>query len=89
VFHNNNKTLTPKQNHMKTSNLYSLDLKDLAKGLIVAVGSAVVATIQTSLQTGSLAFNWRLIGTVALGSGIAYLSKNFFTPASIKNPISN
>jgi hypothetical protein len=74
-------------NIMKTSNLYSLDLKDLAKGLIVAVGSAVVATIQTSLQAGSLNFNWQLVGTVALGAGIAYISKNFFTPASIKNPV--
>lgn len=74
---------------MKTSNLYSLDLKDLAKGLVVAVGSAVIATVQTSLQAGSLNFNWKLIGTVALGAGIAYLGKNFFTPASIKQPVSN
>jgi hypothetical protein len=74
---------------MKTSNLYSLDLKDLAKGLIVAVGSAVITTIQTSLQAGSLNFNWKLIGTVALGAGIAYLGKNFFTPASTKTPINS
>ena len=74
---------------MKTSNLYTIDLKDLAKGFIVAIGSAVVATIQTSLQAGSLNFNWKLIGTVALGAGIAYISKNFFTPPSIKTPISN
>jgi len=74
---------------MKTSDLYSIDLKDLAKGLIVAVGSAVIATIQTSLQAGSLSFNWELIGTVALGAGTAYISKNFFTPASIKTPVSN
>ena len=74
---------------MKTSNLYSIDLKDLAKGLIVAVGSAVITTIQTSLQAGSLSFNWKLIGTVAIGAGIAYISKNFFTPPSIKTPISN
>lgn len=74
---------------MKTSNLYSIDLKDLAKGLIVAVGSAVVTTIQTSLQVGSLSFNWKLIGTVALGAGIAYISKNFFTASSIKTPVSN
>jgi len=71
---------------MKTSNLYSIDLKDLAKGLIVAVGSAVIATIQTSLQAGSLNFNWQLIGTVALGAGVAYISKNFFTPAAVKTP---
>lgn len=79
---------------MKTSNLYSLDFKDLLKGLIVAIGSAVVTTIQTSLQSGSLNFNWRLIGTVALGTvalgaGIAYLGKNFFTSASIKTPVNN
>lgn len=74
---------------MKTSNLYSLDLKDLTKGLIVAVGSAIVTTIQTSLQTGSLNFNWKLIGTVALGAGIAYISKNFFTPSSFKTPANN
>ncbi|MHB8207969.1 hypothetical protein [Mucilaginibacter sp.] len=74
---------------MKTSNLYSIDLKDLAKGLVVAVGSAVVATIQTSLQAGSLSFNWKLIGTVALGAGITYIGKNFFTPPSIKTPVNN
>jgi hypothetical protein len=74
---------------MKTSNLYSIDLKDLLKGLIVAVGSAIVTTIQTSLQAGSLSFNWKLIGTVALGAGIAYISKNYFTPPFIKTPISN
>lgn len=74
---------------MKTSNLYSLDLKDLAKGLIIAIGSAVITTIQTSLQQGSLIFNWKLIGTVALGAGIAYLGKNFFTPASFKTPAKN
>jgi len=74
---------------MQTSPLYSLNFKDLLKGLIVAVGSAVVTTIQTSLQSGSLNFNWKLIGTVALGAGIAYLGKNFFTPASIKTPLNN
>lgn len=74
---------------MKTSNLYTLDFKDLLKGLIVAIGSAVVTTIQTSLQSGSFNFNWKLIGTVALGAGIAYLSKNFFTPASTKTPLNN
>jgi hypothetical protein len=72
---------------MKTSPLYSLDIKDLLKGLIVAIGSAVVTTIQTSLQAGSLNFNWKLIASVALGAGVAYLGKNFFTSASIKTPV--
>jgi hypothetical protein len=74
---------------MKTSNLYSLDFKDISKGLVVAIGSAVVTTIQQSLQAGSLNFNWRLIGTVALSAGIAYLGKQFFTSASIKTPVNN
>jgi membrane protein implicated in regulation of membrane protease activity len=74
---------------MKTSDLFSLDLKDIGKGLIVAVGSAVVTTVQTSLQAGSLNFNWQLIGTVALSAGLAYLSKNFFTTASLKTPVTN
>ena len=74
---------------MKTSDLFSLDLKDIGKGLIVAVGSAVVTTVQTSLQSGSLNFNWKLIATVALGAGLAYLGKNFFTTASLKTPINN
>lgn len=72
---------------MKTSNLYRLDWNDLVKGLIVAVVSAVITTVQTSLQAGSLDFNWKLIGTVALSAGIAYLGKNLFTPASLKTPV--
>jgi len=74
---------------MKTSDIFSLDLKDIGKGLIVAVGSAMVTTIQTSLQAGSLNFNWQLIGTVALGAGLAYIGKNFFTVASLKTPVNN
>jgi hypothetical protein len=74
---------------MKTSNLYSVDWNDLIKGLIVAMGSAVITAIQTSLQAGSLDFNWKLMGTVALSAGIAYISKNFFTPPTLKTPVNN
>lgn len=68
---------------MKTSSFLTLDFKDLGKGLIVAVGGAVVAVVQKSLEIGSLTFNWHLIGGVALASGLSYLAKNFFTPATI------
>ncbi len=68
---------------MKTSNLYSLDLKDLSKGLIVAAGGATVAGIQNVLNSGSLTFNWKSIGITALAAGLSYLAKNFFTPAQI------
>ncbi|WP_259071208.1 hypothetical protein HDF24_24105 [Mucilaginibacter sp. X4EP1] len=68
---------------MKTSSLFSLNLQDFAKGLIVAVGGAVIAAIQSSIQAGSLTFNWQVIGSVALAAGLSYLGKNFFTPAQI------
>jgi len=68
---------------MKTSNMFSLNLSDLAKGLIVAAGGAAIVAIQNSLQAGSLSFNWETIGLTALAAGISYLAKNFFTPAQI------
>lgn len=59
--------------------MLSLKWKDLFKGLIVSVVTAVLTVIQTSLSAGSLTFNWKEIGTVALTATIAYLTKNFFT----------
>jgi hypothetical protein len=66
---------------MKTSPLFSLDLKDLAKGFIVAIGGAVITATQASIQAGSFALNWKTTGSVALAAGLSYLGKNFFTPA--------
>lgn len=67
---------------MQTSPLFSLDFKDLGKGLLVAVGGAVISAIQGSLQAGALTFNWKTICGVALAAGLSYLAKNFFTPAA-------
>jgi len=72
---------------MKTSKLFSLNLRDLGKGLLVAVGGAVIAAVETSLQAGSLTFNWRSIMGVAIAAGLSYLGKNFFTPAQTVTPI--
>jgi hypothetical protein len=72
--------------HMQTSSLFSLDLRDLGKGLLVAVGGAVIATIETSINAGSLSLNWPSIGSVALAAGLAYLGKNFLTPAQTVTP---
>ena len=72
---------------MQTSSLFSLDFKDLGKGLLVAVGGAVIAAIENSLQAGSLSFNWKAIGSVALAAGLSYLAKNFFTPAKTVAPV--
>ncbi len=71
---------------MQTSQLFSLDLRDLAKGLLVAIGGAVLAAIENSVQSGSLTFDWKTIGSVALAAGLSYLGKNFFTPAKTVTP---
>lgn len=66
-----------------TSSQFSLSAKDFLKGLIVAVGSPVFTILITSLNAGSLTFNWKAIGVVALSAFLTYLSKNFFSPQQI------
>jgi hypothetical protein len=71
---------------MQTSSLFSLNLQDLGKGLVVAVGGAVIAAIESSIQAGSISLNWQSIGSVALAAGLSYLGKNFFTPTKTVAP---
>ena len=71
---------------MQTSPLFSLNIKDLAKGLIVAIGGAAITAIENSIQAGSLTLDWKAIGSVALAAGLSYLGKNFFTPAKTVTP---
>ncbi len=66
-----------------TSKQYSLKLNDFLKGLLMAVGTPVIAVLISSLNSGSLKFDWKAIGIVALSSALMYLSKNFFTPSAI------
>lgn len=69
-----------------TSTQFTLDWQDLGKGLLVAVGGAVVAAIESTVAAGSLTFNWKQIGLTALAAGVAYLGKNFFSPAQTVTP---
>ena len=57
----------------------NIDLKDFAKGLILAVLSSVLTIVYTTVQTGSLSIDWKLCLTTSLTSGIAYVIKNLFT----------
>jgi hypothetical protein len=70
-----------------TSKKFSLNIRDFGKGLIISIGTAVLVVIQNSLADGSLEFNWEQIGVAAGGAAVAYLLKNFFSPATIKTPI--
>lgn len=72
---------------MKTSSLFSLNWNDLGKGLIVAVGGALVGYLEGAATGGTLlTLNWKTIGGVALAAGLSYLGKNFFTPATVVTP---
>ena len=66
---------------MKTSNLFSLNWLDLAKGFVITVIGGALTAIQNVVSAGSFNLKWQQIGGVALTAGIAYLLKNFFTPA--------
>lgn len=57
----------------------NIDLNDLGKGLILAVLTSVMTIIYTTVQAGSLSFDWKLIATTALTSGLGYLLKNLLT----------
>lgn len=66
------------------SKKFSLKAIDFLKGAILATVTPVLVIIQTSISEGSLIFDWKHIGMVALGTFVAYLGKNFFTQSSIQ-----
>jgi hypothetical protein len=66
------------------STFLSLDLKDLSKGLLMAVLSSVLTIVYNTVEAGSLDFNWHAIGMAAITSGIAYLMKNLLSNSNGK-----
>lgn len=61
------------------SPFFNINLKDLGKGLILAVLTSVLTIIYSTIQAGSLEFNWNLIASTAITSGLGYLIKNLLT----------
>jgi hypothetical protein len=63
------------------SQFFNLNLKDLAKGAIVAIISAVVTAIIPVIESGTLPTIEQLkaAGWMALTAGVSYLLKNLFT----------
>ena len=66
-----------------TSNQFTVNAKDILKGLLVAVITPVFTIIMGSLNAGSLTFDWKAIGITAMAAGLAYIIKNFFAPPEI------
>ena len=61
------------------SKFLSLNTTDFLKGLVLAVLTSVLTIVYTSLQSGSLVFDWKTIATTALTSAIGYITKNLLT----------
>ena len=61
------------------STFLNINLNDLVKGLILAVLTSVLTIVYSTVEAGSLAFDWKLITTTALTSALGYLLKNLLT----------
>lgn len=66
-----------------TSKKFRLKLNDWEKALLIAIGTPVATIIINSLNAGLLVFNWKNILITGLSAGLAYIVKNFLTPAQI------
>ena len=64
-----------------TSKIFSLNALDFAKAFLVAILTPVLVLLQNSLDAGEFTFHWKPILMAAIGGGLAYLIKNFFTPS--------
>lgn len=64
---------------MQQSTLFALNTSDFIKGLLMAVLSTVITIVYQTVEAGSLVFDWKAIGTMALTSALAYIMKNLFT----------
>lgn len=69
-----------------TAGLFSLGLRDVLQGAIMAAGGAVFGIIQTSIEAGSFKFDITTIWHTALAATVVYLGKRFFTPAQVIKP---
>jgi hypothetical protein len=61
------------------SSFFKLNLVDFTKGLLIAVLTSIITLLYSSIEVGTLTFDWKLIGTTALTSALAYIMKNFLT----------
>lgn len=65
---------------MNESKLFSVNTKDIIKGLLMAILTPAVFILQQSLEAGSLKIDWHTVLLASVAGGVGYLVKNFFTP---------
>lgn len=65
------------------SNIFSLNIRDVAKGVITAVLAGVLTFIYAALQSGT-AIDWQQVLTIAVTAGLSYIIKNFLSDSNGK-----
>lgn len=61
------------------SSLFTLNKADFVKGLVIAVLTAVITAVYSTVQLGTLSFDWKAISIAALSAALAYITKNLLT----------
>ena len=63
------------------SKFLTLGMQDYIKGIIVAIGTGLLTSLQPILSSGTLPTiaQLKVCGFAALAAGVAYLTKNLFT----------
>lgn len=68
----------------QTNKQYTLNYRDLLRGVLIAVLTAVLTSVYEAIQQGGLkSIEWNETLGIAVTAGLAYLIKNFFTPTEI------
>lgn len=75
------------QTNVITSKQFTLNLRDISRGFILAVISSVMPLLETAynvwIQGQPFVMDWKYLGGVALKAGIAYLVLNFFNQSKV------
>jgi hypothetical protein len=73
-----------KQNNMGTSGIFTINWADFGKGIIVAIITAFLATIEGIVDAGGLPSLSELKTALIIGgtAGVAYIIKNLLTGSS-------
>lgn len=68
----------------QTNKQYSLNYRDLLRGLLIAVLTAVITFVYEIIsQKGFENIEWKEVLSIALAAGLSYLIKNWFTANEI------
>ena len=63
------------------SKLFTLNWRDLANGLVIAVGGVILGMIESG-TFDIFSADWTTIGKLALNAAVIYLAKKFFTTSN-------